>query len=130
MPGLADHNTFTVSDAAGADPRSTVTAAVLRQVQQRLERAGGTLPVWAIMDEDTYETTLGDGFYLHLRAVAWSVSDAEQMLQQMPSERMTRWHLRSYALGVQNGWPALLQPWPKSEEFYLAQLLRLVAETA
>ncbi|MBO1081820.1 hypothetical protein [Roseomonas haemaphysalidis] len=130
MPALADRNTFTVSDEAGTDPQWTVTAAVLQRVHQRLKQAGGTLPVWAIMDEDTYETFFGDGFYLHLRAIAWSANDAEQMLQQMPSEHMTSWHLRSYTLGVHNDRPALLHPWPKSEEFYLAQLLRLVAETA
>ena len=130
MPALVDRNTFTVSDEAGTDPHWTVTAVVLQHVKQRVKRAGGTLPVWAIMDEDTYETTLGDGFFLHLRAVAWSASEAEQVLQQLPIEPMVRRHLRSYELGLRDGQPALLQPWPAEEEFHFAQLLRLVAETA
>lgn len=129
MPTLADRNSVIVSNEAGADLRWTVTAATLLTVQQRLVQAGGRLPVWAIMEEDTYETAFGDGFYLHLRAIAWSAVDAELLMQRMPKASDCRWHCRSYELGLRDGQPALSHSWPREEEFYLAELLRLIAET-
>jgi hypothetical protein len=42
-----------------------ITPAMVESVRQRIKEAGGTFTVWAVLNEDFYETQFGDGFYLH-----------------------------------------------------------------
>jgi hypothetical protein len=47
-----------------------ITPAMVESVRQRIKNAGGILTVWAVLDEDVYETQFGDGFHLHARDLA------------------------------------------------------------
>ena len=44
-----------------------ITSAMVETVRQRIKDAGGILTVWAVLDEDVYESQFGDGFYLHVQ---------------------------------------------------------------
>jgi len=47
-----------------------ITSAMVETVRQRIKDGGGILTVWAVLDEDVYESQFGDGFYLHVKGVA------------------------------------------------------------
>jgi hypothetical protein len=48
-------------------------------VRQRIKEAGGVLTVWAVPNEDVYETQFGDGFYIHARDLALNSTDAQSL---------------------------------------------------
>jgi hypothetical protein len=56
-----------------------ITPAMVDAVRQRVKDAGGILTVWAVLHEDVYETRLGDGFYLHVEAIALNGDDARKL---------------------------------------------------
>src|SRR5208282_2449522 len=57
-----------------------ITSAMVETVRQRIKGAGGTLTVWAVLNEDVYETSFGDGFYLHVSGIALDSADAERLV--------------------------------------------------
>src|SRR5260370_31989482 len=56
-----------------------ITPVMVESVRQRIRDAGGILTVWAVLDEDVYETRFGDGFYLHVRGLALNSADADRL---------------------------------------------------
>jgi hypothetical protein len=56
-----------------------ITAAMVEGVRQRIKGAGGILTVWAVLNEDVYETQFGDGFYLHAHGLALNGADAQKL---------------------------------------------------
>ena len=47
-----------------------ITPSMVDAVSARIRQAGAALTVWAVLNEDCYETTFGDGFFLHVRGIA------------------------------------------------------------
>ncbi len=56
-----------------------ITPAMVESVRQRIKDAGGILTVWAVLNEDVYETQFGDGFYLHVHGLALNSEDAQRL---------------------------------------------------
>lgn len=106
------------------------SAAMVEGVRDRLERAGGRLDVRAILQEDGYETVLGDGFYLHVRGVALNEADAKRLADVAPRDGYYRWHIRVYEIGLRDGAPAFLAPLKVEEEFKIGDIIALLAEIA
>jgi RNA polymerase sigma factor (sigma-70 family) len=52
---------------------------MVESVRQRIKDAAGSLTVWAVLNEDVYETQFGDGFYLHAHGLALNSADAERL---------------------------------------------------
>ena len=66
-----------------------ITPAMVETVRQRIKDAGGILTVWAVLNEDVYESQFGDEFYLHVRGIALNSADADKLvaLAAMPSSQ-------------------------------------------
>ncbi len=109
-------------------PRREITPLMVENVRQRIQDAGGTLTVWAVLHEDVYETRLGDGFYLHVRAVALNGDDARTLAALAGDSEWVKWHVKSYALGLKDNMPAFLAAWPLSDEFRIGDFVVLLAE--
>ena len=78
-----------------------ITPAMVESVRQRIKDAGGILTVWAVLDEDVYETRFGDGFYLHVRGLALNSADADRLAALGGGDsELEKWHVRSYRLGL------------------------------
>ena len=77
-----------------------VTSTMVQAVRTRIAAAGGTLTIWAVLHEDIYETTFGDGFYLHVRGIALNRADAGRLAALPPDEQFSRWHVKAYVLGL------------------------------
>jgi hypothetical protein len=107
---------------------SEITPAMAEGVRWRIEDAGGMLTVWAVLHEDLYETSYGDGFYLHVRGIAFNSVDAQRLIDLAGNSEWSRWHIKGYRLGVENGLPAILRPWPKEEEFTIGDFVAILAE--
>lgn len=107
---------------------AAITQAMADAVRQRIEVAGGTLTVWAVLHEDVYETRLGDGFYLHVRALALNGDDARQLAALAGESEWTKWHVKSYRLGLKDGLPAFLAARPESDEFRIGDFVAILAE--
>ncbi|HVU19477.1 MAG TPA: hypothetical protein VHE09_02025 [Rhizomicrobium sp.] len=105
-----------------------ITSAMAEAVRQRIEAAGGTLTVWAVLHEDVYETRLGDGFYLHVKAVALNGDDAHRLAGLANESEWTTWHVKSYRLGLKDGLPAFLAARPESDEFRIGDFVAIIAE--
>jgi hypothetical protein len=105
-----------------------ITPAMAEAVAARIRDAGGTLTVWAALHEDVYETTFGDGFYLHVRGIALDSADAHKLVALAGDSQWAKWHVKSYQLGLVNGLPAFLRSWPKSEEFRIGDFVAILAE--
>ena len=105
-----------------------VTAAMLATARRRIEDAGGELAVWGVLREDVYETKFGDGFYLHLRGLALNQADAERLAALADASELTRWHVRPYRLGLNDGAPVLVGAWRKEEEFTINDFVETLAE--
>lgn len=98
--------------------------------RKRIEHAGGRLTIWGVLQEDRYETTFGDGLYLHARGVALNEADARR-LADLPDDRNYRWHVRRYEIGIEDGEPTFLAPLKKpGEEFKIGDIIALLAEIA
>ena len=114
----------------GPPPRGggrEITQAMADAVRRRIEDAGGKLVVWAILSEDAYETSFGDGLYLHVAGIALNSEDAYALAALAGDSRWLRWHVRSYQIGLENGQPAFLEPWSKQEEFTIAHFVEVIA---
>src|SRR5579884_3614792 len=115
-----------------------VTAAMVDAVRQRIAKAGGSLTVWAILQEDCYETSLGDGFYLSLNGIALNEEDANRLAEmgQIENDRNTnanrttgyKMHVRRYALGLTNDTPTLSARREPGEGFTISTFVQIVAE--
>jgi len=105
-------------------------AHMLEAARDRIEREGGRLTVWAILQEDDYETMLGDGFFLHVHGIALNEGDAIRLAVLAGRDGYVRWHIRPYEIGIENGAPALLAPTKPEEEFKIGDIVALLAEIA
>jgi hypothetical protein len=105
-----------------------ITPAMAEAVRQRIKDAGGTLTVWAVLHEDVYETRLGDGFYLHVKAIALNGDDARQLAALADDSEWVKWHVKSYRLGLKDGMPAFLAARPESDEFRIGDFVAIIAE--
>jgi hypothetical protein len=105
-----------------------ITPAMADAVRQRIQDAGGVLTVWAVLHEDVYETRLGDGFYLHVRGIAFNSKDAHAVAELAGDSEWTKWHVKSYRLGLKDGLPAFLEAWPEDEEFRIGDFVEIIAE--
>ncbi len=106
------------SGASEAGQSDQVPPGAMAAARERIRDAGGILRVWAVLYEDTYETDLGDGLYLHVRGLALNRADALRLAALGKDEHMSEWHVREYRLGLANGVPALLTKLaPASEQF-------------
>lgn len=105
-----------------------ITPAMVGTVRQRIKDAGGILTVWAVLHEDVYETRLGDGFYLHVEAIALNGEDAERLAALPPVSEWTKWYVRSYRLGLENDLPSFLALWRPEEEFTISQFVAILCE--
>src|SRR5215211_948431 len=100
-----------------------ITPAMVESVRQRIKDAGGVLTVWAVLNEDVYETQFGDGVYLHAHGLALNSADAQRLaaLDGGDSE-LVKWHVRSYRLGLENDLPVFTALWRPERRFRGAAL--------
>jgi hypothetical protein len=105
-----------------------ITPAMAEALRQRITNAGGTLTVWAVLREDVYETRLGDGFYLHVKAIALMGADARQLAAVGGDAEWVKWHVKSYRLGLKDNMPAFLAARPESDEFRIGDFVAIIAE--
>ena len=126
MRSLDQRNTLRAEMSAAAG--GGVTLAMLDGVCRRIRDAGGDLEVWGILREDVYESRFGDGFYLHLRGLALNQNDANRLADLGGVSEFTRWHVRAYRLGLEDGSPVLLVEWRKEEEFSINDFVEILAE--
>jgi hypothetical protein len=105
-----------------------ITPAMVDAVRKRIEDAGGILTVWAVLHEDVYESKFGDGFYLHLHGVALNGKDAQRLADLAGNSEGTKWHVRSYRVGLENGLPSFLALWRPEEEFTINQFVAMLCE--
>ena len=75
----------------------------------------GPRTVWAVLREDTYETSFGDGYYSYVEAVYAAEEDALRFTSEHASEPWIRWHVRCYHLRLERGSPAV-SPEPTEAE--------------
>jgi hypothetical protein len=104
-----------------------ITPAMADAVRQRIEDAGGTLTVWAVLREDVYETRLGGGFYLHVKGIALNSEDAQALAALAGDSEWTKWHVQTYRLSLKDGLPAFLEAWPESDEFWIGDFVEIIA---
>ena len=106
-----------------------ITSAMVESVRQRIKDAGGSLTVWAVLNEDVYETQFGDGFYLHAHGLALNSADAHRLAALGGGDsEMVKWHVRSYRLGLENDQPVFTAPWHPEEEFRIGDFVVLLGE--
>ncbi len=106
-----------------------ITPAMVESVRQRIRDAGGILTVWAVLNEDVYETSYGDGFYLHAHGLALNSADAERLAALGGGDKeLEKWHVRSYRLGLENDLPVFTEPWRDEEEFRIGDFVELLCE--
>jgi len=108
-----------------------ITPAMVETVRQRIKGAGGILTVWAVLNEDVYETQLGDGFYLHVHGLALNSADAERLAALGGGDsEWVKWHVRSYRLGLKDNAPVFTALWRPEEEFRIGDFVALLCEIA
>jgi hypothetical protein len=78
------------------------------------------LVVWAVLCEDTYETSLGDGYYAYIEGAYRSKDEARAAIQRLRDARgkdvqWYNWHLRSYTL-TRSGNALEIAPAPSEHE--------------
>jgi hypothetical protein len=103
---------------------------MLERVRDRIQREGGCLIVWAVLQEDHYETMFGDGFYPHVHGIALNEADAKRLAGSAERDEYIRWHIRAYEIGLKDGAPALLAPLKPEEEFKIGDIVALLGEIA
>jgi hypothetical protein len=105
-----------------------ITSAMVEAVRQRIKDAGGILTVWAVLNEDVYESQFGDGFYLHVSGIALNSADAPRLADLSGNSEWLKWHVRSYRLGLENDLPSFLALWRPEEEFTISQFVAILCE--
>ena len=108
--------------------QTEITPAMVESVRQRIKDAGGILTVWAVLDEDVYESQFGDGFYLHVSGIALNGADADKLVALAGDAEFTKWHVRSYRLGLKDNAPIFTALWRPEEEFTISQFVAILAE--
>ncbi len=106
-----------------------ITPAMVESVRQRIEDADGILTVWAVLEEDVYETQFGDGFYLHVHGLALNSADAHRLAALGGGDsKLVKWHVRSYRLGLENDLPVFTALWRPEEEFRIGDFVAILCE--
>lgn len=106
-----------------------ITPAMVETVRQRIKEAGGILTVWAVLNEDVYETQFGDGFYLHAHGLALNSADADRLAALGGGDKeLEKWHIRSYRLGLEDDQPVFTEEWHPEEEFRIGDFVVLLCE--
>jgi hypothetical protein len=106
-----------------------ITPAMVESVRQRIKDAGGMLNVWAVLEEDVYETQFGDGFYLHVRGLALNSADADRLAALGGGDsKFVKWHVRSYRLGLKNNAPVFTALCRPEEEFRIGDFVAILCE--
>ncbi len=105
-----------------------VTPEMVHQARDRILAAGGILDIWCVLQEDTYETSLGDGFYLFFGGIALNEDDAQRLAELDANQQWYRWHIRRRKLGLVADAPAFLDEWPFEELFTIADVVAILAE--
>jgi len=105
-----------------------ITPAMVESVRQRIKDAGGSLTVWAVLNEDVYETQFGDGFYLHAHGLALDSADAQRLADLAGNSEWVKWYVRSYRLGLENDLPVFTAQWHPEEEFRIGDFVVLLCE--
>ena len=105
-----------------------ITPDMVESVRQRIKDAGGILTVWAVLNEDVYETSFGDGFYLHVSGIALNGADADKLVALAGDAEFTKWHVRSYRLGLKDNAPVFTALWRPEEEFRIGDFVVLLSE--
>jgi hypothetical protein len=106
-----------------------ITAAMVESVRERIKEAGGVLTVWAVLNEDVYETQLGDGFYLHVHGLALNSADAQKLAALGGGDsEWVKWHVRSYRLGLKDNAPVFTALRRPEEEFRIGDFVVLLCE--
>jgi hypothetical protein len=100
----------------------------LEVARDRIRRDGGRLIVWAVLQEDCYETMFGDGFYLHVRGIALNEEDAKRLANLAEHDSFFRWHIRAYEIGLKDTAPAFLASLKPEEEFKIGDIVALLGE--
>lgn len=127
MPVTDERNVLHVGPPARSG-KPEITPGMVEAVRQRIKDAGGVLTVWAVLREDLYETRLGDGFYLHVKGIALYGDDALQLSALAGDSEWTKWHVKSYRLGLNNDMPAFLAARPDSDEFRIDDFVAILSE--
>ena len=106
-----------------------ITPAMVESVHQRIKEERGILTVWAVLEEDVYETQFGDGFYLHVRGLALNSADAHQLAALAGGDsEWVKWHIRSYRIGLKDNAPIFTALWRPEEEFRIGDFVVLLCE--
>lgn len=106
----------------------SASAAVMRAAAGRVREAGGALDVWGVLREDVYETTFGDGLYLHLRGMALNEAAAHRLAALGGEGELVRWHVRPYRLSAHRDALHLVTALRPEEEFAVADFAELLGE--
>jgi hypothetical protein len=106
-----------------------ITPAMVDAVRKIIKDASSVLTVWAVLLEDVYESKFGDGFYLHVSGIALSSADAHRLAALGGGDsEFSKWHVRSYRLGLENDLPSFLALWRPEEEFTINQFVAILCE--
>ena len=106
-----------------------ITPGMVDALRRGVQDAGGTLSVWAVLHEDVYETTLGDGFYPHVRGIALNSPDAHKLAALAGgNSQYAKWHVRGYRLELKDNAPVFVTPWRHEEEFTISDIVVLFCE--
>lgn len=105
-----------------------VTPEMVEVVSERIRRAGGVLSVSAVLNEDTNETDLGDGFYLHVCGIALNETDATRLSSLAKPSPQQEWHVRNYCLELLEGVPSFVAKLLTEEEFTINDFVGILYE--
>jgi len=106
-----------------------ITPAMVESVRRSIKDAGRTLTVWAVLEENVYETQFGDGFYLHVRGLALNSAEADRLAALGGGDsEWVKWHVRSYRLGLKDNAPVFTALWHPEEEFRIGDFVALLCE--
>jgi hypothetical protein len=128
MPLPDDRNTLKLGPPQYPG-QAEITPGMIESVRERIKDAGGILTVWAVLNEDVYETRFGDGFYLHAHGLALNSADAHRLAALGGGDsKLVKWHVRSYRLGLENDLPVFTAQWHPEEEFRIGDFVVLLCE--
>jgi hypothetical protein len=101
---------------------------MVETVRQRIKDPSGILTVWAVLHDDVYESQFGDGFYLPAKEIALNRVDVDKLVALGGDAEFTKWHVRSYRLGLKDNAPVFTALWRSEEEFTIGQLVAILCE--
>ncbi len=114
----------------GPESGSGTTDAMVSAARKRILDAGGQLIVWAVLQEDTYETVFGDSRYLHLHGVALDQQSAAKLaaLGAAEGHPFHKWCLRDYRLILRDDMPFVGGSHTDADEWTINEFIRLLGE--